>query len=85
MSTDVYGYLAAGLTTIAFLPQVIKTYKRKSAQDISFLTLFLFLTGVGFWILYGFHIGSLPIMISNILTFILNIFILALKIFYSKK
>ena len=35
MSTDYYGYVAAFLTTIAFLPQVLRTYRRKSADDVS--------------------------------------------------
>tara|TARA_Y100001968_G_C19448662_1_gene766988 strand:+ start:1573 stop:1863 length:291 start_codon:yes stop_codon:yes gene_type:complete len=77
---EIYGYLAAILTTIAFLPQVIKTFQTKSADDISYLMLILFLIGLLFWILYGFYISSRPIIVANLITFIFNFSILAFKI-----
>ena len=80
ISIEAYGFLAAILTTVAFLPQVIKTWRRKSAEDISWTMLILFLTGVTFWIIYGVFINSLPIILANLVTFILNTFILLFKI-----
>ena len=85
MNIEFYGYFAAILTTAAFLPQLIKTLKTKKAEDVSLLTLIMFICGVGFWILYGFKISSSPILIANIITLILNLFILISKVFYSKK
>ena len=84
-NTDYYGYAAAILTTIAFLPQLIKTIKTKKAEDVSLITLIMFLTGVLSWIIYGFKISSFPILIANIITFILNLLILIFKITFSKK
>ena len=80
---DFFGYFAALLTTIAFLPQLIKTLRTKKAEDVSLTTLILFLTGVAAWIVYGLKISSIPILIANIITFVLNLLILVFKIIYS--
>ena len=80
---DLFGFLAALLTTIAFLPQVYKTWKTKSADDVSFTMLILFITGLICWIIYGLKIDSIPIVLANIITFIFNFSILILKINYS--
>ena len=81
---DLIGFFAALLTTIAFLPQLYKTWNTKSADDVSLIMLILFLTGLACWIIYGIQINSIPILIANILTFIFNFSILFLKITYSK-
>ena len=82
---EFFGYFAAILTTAAFLPQLIKTLRSKKADDVSLVTLIMFIFGVGSWIIYGFKISSFPILIANIITFILNLFILISKIYYAKK
>ena len=82
---EFFGYFAAILTTAAFLPQLIKTLKTKKAEDVSLVTLIMFICGVGSWIVYGFAISSLPVVIANIITFILNSFILIFKIYYARK
>ena len=81
---DLFGYLAALLTTIAFLPQLYKTWRTKSADDVSLIMLILFITGLSSWIIYGIKINSIPILVANIITFIFNFSILILKITYSK-
>ena len=85
VNIEFFGYLAAFLTTVAFLPQLIKTLKTKKAEDVSSITLIMFICGVGSWIIYGYKISSSPILIANIITFILNLFILISKLYYSKK
>ena len=85
INIEFFGYFAAILTTLAFLPQLIKTLKTKKAEDVSLITLIMFLTGVLSWIIYGYQISSFPILIANIITFILNLFILIFKITFSKK
>ena len=85
INTEFYGYFAAILTTAAFLPQLIKTLKTKKADDVSLVTLIMFIVGVGFWIIYGLKISSFPILLANIITFILNLLILISKIYYFKK
>ena len=84
MGKEFFGYFAAILTTVAFLPQLIKTLKTKKADDVSLITLIMFIIGVLSWIIYGYKISSLPILASNIITFVLNLLILISKIYFSK-
>ena len=79
---DLFGFLAAFLTTIAFVPQLYKTWQTKSAEDVSLIMLILFITGLICWIVYGIKINSIPILIANIITFIFNFSILILKLTY---
>ena len=82
---EFFGYFAAILTTTAFLPQLIKTLNTKKAEDVSLITLIMFICGVGSWIIYGYKISSKPILIANIITLLLNLFILISKLYYSKQ
>ena len=84
LNIEFFGYFAAILTTVAFLPQLIKTLKTKKADDVSLVTLIMFICGVGSWIIYGHAISSFPILIANIITFILNLLILVSKIYFKK-
>ena len=83
--TDLFGFLAALLTTIAFLPQLYKTWKTKSAEDVSLIMLILFITGLISWIIYGLRIHSFPILIANVVTLMFNFSILILKLSYNKR
>ncbi len=83
LSQDTYGFIAAVLTTVAFLPQLIKTYRTKSADDVSFSMLILFIIGLVFWIIYAVKARALPVLLANLITLILNSSILVLKILFS--
>ena len=84
MNVDIFGYFGAVLTTAAFLPQLIKTLKSKKADDVSLTTLIMFIVGVISWIIYGYKITSIPILIANLITLILNFLILISKIYFSQ-
>jgi MtN3 and saliva related transmembrane protein len=79
------GLVAAACTTIAFLPQVIKNWRTKSAGDLSFGTFGLFTAGVVLWLVYGSLIGNVPIIVSNVITLILNVANLAQMIWYRRR
>lgn len=81
-SIAILGYLAGTLTTVAFLPQVIQTWKTKSTKDISLGMFVSFCTGVFLWLIYGFLIESSPVIVTNLATFLLAMIILSLKIKY---
>lgn len=81
-SLTILGLVAATLTTSAFLPQVIKTWQSKSANDFSFGMLISFSLGVFLWLLYGIAKNELPIILANLITFGLNLIIIGLKIRY---
>ncbi len=83
-SPDVFGFIAAALTTFAFLPQAIKIWRTKKAEDVSIVMLIIFITGLLFWIVYAIQINSLPVLIANMITFVLNVIILILKLIYRK-
>ncbi|HIK27508.1 MAG: SemiSWEET transporter [Oscillatoriaceae bacterium SKW80] len=76
------GFAAATCTTIAFLPQLIKTWQSKSAKDVSFGMLIFFCSGVFMWLIYGILIKSWPVIFANVLTLTFNLIILYLKIKY---
>lgn len=77
---DVIGGVAAVLTTIAFLPQVIKSWRSRSTRDVS-LGMFLILnTGIVLWLIYGLILESRPLIYANTVTLILTGTILALKL-----
>lgn len=81
---DLLGLLAGILTTIAFVPQLLRVWQRKSAKDISALMFGIFVVGIATWLLYGILLGSVPIIAANSVTLILATTILVLKFHYDK-
>lgn len=78
----IIGFLAAILTTIAFLPQLWKIWTTKSAKDVSYVMLIIFMTGLFLWLIYGIILGALPVILANSVTLFLNLIILWLKVKY---
>lgn len=77
---SVLGLLAASLTTISFLPQVFKTWKSRSAKDLSLGMFSIFTLGVALWLVYGIAINDLPVILANIVTLILASTLLFFKL-----
>jgi MtN3 and saliva related transmembrane protein len=82
---DLIGSAAALATTVSFLPQLFRVWQRKSASDISLTMFLLFSFGLVCWLIYGIGLGSLPIILANIVTLTLALAILALKLHYDGK
>jgi MtN3 and saliva related transmembrane protein len=80
--TNLIGILAGVLTTVSFLPQVIRAARTKSTGDISLGMYVILAVGIFLWFIYGISIGSLPVILANGVTFVLAIIILALKVKY---
>ncbi len=80
--SEIVGFVAAILTTIAYLPQVIKTWKSKSAADLSLGLFSILTTGVFLWLVYGIMIGNGPIIASNVITLLLTGSMLYFKLRY---
>jgi len=73
--------LAAGLcTTVAFMPQAVKTWKSKSAKDLSLGMYLIFCAGIILWLTYGILISDLPIILANLVTLVLALSILYFKL-----
>lgn len=80
MSGEWLGYVAATLTTLAFVPQALKILRSRDARSISLGMYVVFATGVCFWLAYGLYLGSWPMILSNLVTLALALMILALKL-----
>ena len=81
---DSIGMVAAVLTTIAYVPQVVKIYRTKSARDVSFRMFSLLATGVSLWLVYGIMMRSAPLIFANFVTLGLSLTVLVLKIRYER-
>jgi MtN3 and saliva related transmembrane protein len=83
-TVELLGFVAAFCTTAAFVPQLVRVLRLRSARDVSLPTFVMFSVGVFLWLLYGFYIGSKPVIASNIVTLVLSISILILKLRYGR-
>ena len=81
-TTELFGYLAAALTTISFVPQVIQVWRSKHTKDISLGRYSIFTVGILVWLIYGLLLGSWPIIIANSITIVLAGSVLAMKLKY---
>ncbi|WP_420475969.1 SemiSWEET transporter [Noviherbaspirillum sp. ST9] len=77
---NLVGALAATLTTIAFIPQAWMTWKSKRAEGVSLGMYSIFTSGVAMWLLYGVLICAWPVIIANVFTLALALFILVMKL-----
>lgn len=80
MNLEWAGYVAATLTTLAFVPQAVKTIRSRDTRSISLGMYVVFTIGIGFWLLYGIALHSMPMILSNTVTLLLSGTILALKL-----
>jgi MtN3 and saliva related transmembrane protein len=80
MNAEWTGYVAATLTTLAFVPQAIKTIRSRDTRSISLGMYVVFTIGLAFWLVYGIVLHSWPMILSNIVTLGLSSTILALKL-----
>lgn len=74
------GLVAGTLTTAAFVPQVLKTWRTRSAGDISFGMFAIFSAGVLLWMIYGLMIESAPVVLANGITLVLALAMLVFKL-----
>lgn len=82
MTATTLGLVAGALTSIAAIPQVIKTLRTRHARDISIWQPLLLALGVALWMVYGILIHDLPLILANIIPFICNALLTGLKLHY---
>ena len=82
---DTIGMVAATCTTIAFVPQLVRVWRLRSARDISLSMFLVFSLGVFLWLLYGICIHSAPVMLANGATLVLSVAILGMKIRFGRQ
>lgn len=79
------GIGAGILTSLSMFPQLVKTFKDKKAEDLSLVMIFILMSGICSWIWYGFLKNDLPIIVTNLFSFILNIILLIFRLKYADK
>lgn len=76
---EVIGGVAAVCTTVAFVPQLVRVWKLRRAEEISGAFFLLFTVGISIWLVYGIFIDSWPIIVANSVTIVIAGAILFLK------
>lgn len=79
---EIIGLVAAVLTTSAYVPQVYKTWKTKSAGNISLTMYLAMFIGIILWLIYGIYLNSFAMVVANIITAILTLVIIVFKLRY---
>jgi len=79
-TTDFIGYFSAFLTTFAFVPQALHSWKTRDLSGVSLPMYSMFSTGVAGWIIYGVSIASWPVVAANVVTLVLSCTVLWLKL-----
>lgn len=77
---ELTGLVAASLTTLAFLPQVIQTWRSRSTEGLNLPMLVVLATGIALWTVYGLGTGQLPVILANAVTLCLVAVLLGLKL-----
>lgn len=84
MTEEIIGYTGAIISSVSFMPQVIKIWKTKSAHDLSMITLFLLSANATLWSIYGILKEAKPLWITNLLMLAMVIIMIGFKILYRK-
>ena len=79
---DILGYAAGAITSLTFLPQVIKTWKEKSAKDISLLMFVIAAINEVMWIVYGALLNNWVIILTNVIVLVMSLTMIYLKFRY---
>jgi MtN3 and saliva related transmembrane protein len=83
MSITTIGLMAAFLTTVAAVPQVIRCWRTRHVRDISLWQPLLLVVGMIFWLWYGLLLGDPPLIIGNIVSLLLNITLIYFKFHFA--
>lgn len=83
-TTLLIGSLAGLFTTIAIIPQIIRSWRTKKVKDVSIVMFIILITGVSLWVVYGIIKKDIPIIITNGISVVLNLIMLLFIIKYSK-
>lgn len=77
---EILGFFSAFLTTVSFLPQAIQVIKTRDTDSLSLAMYGIFTLGVACWMIYGFMIQNVAVIVANMITFLLAALILSIKV-----
>ena len=83
--SDVLGYVAGTLTTIALIPQAWRSFRTKDVSGISLRMYWIFTLGVAIWLAYGILLGETPMILANSVSLVLACAVLAMKLRYGEQ
>lgn len=81
-SVEILGAVAAVITSLCWLPQMLKIIRERQTAGVSLATNAVFASGVLLWLIYGVLIGSWPVIMANIVTLVFVLAIVGLKLRY---
>jgi len=81
---EIMGLIGAFLSSITFIPQVYKTWKIKSAGDLSMSMMLIVFTSTIIWLIYGFALNLLPVIICNGIIMVLSALLIYFKLSFKK-
>lgn len=81
---EIIGLVAGTITSVTFIPQVIKIWRSKSVKDISMLMMLLLVLGTSLWLTYGLLIRSTPIIYTNLMVLAMSLIMLLFKLKYKE-
>ncbi|HPH33722.1 MAG TPA: SemiSWEET transporter [Chitinophagaceae bacterium] len=84
-AADILGYAAGAVTAFTFLPQVVKTWKEKSAKDISLYMFLIAFVNEVMWLVYGFMIDNMVVILTNAVMLVMSGIMIGLKLKYNHK
>jgi MtN3 and saliva related transmembrane protein len=82
--TDILGYAAGAITSLTFLPQVLKTWKEKSAKDVSLMMFIIAAINEVMWIIYGALLDNWVIILTNAIVLTMSLIMIMLKLRYNR-
>ena len=85
MDWEIFGMAAGAVTVSGFIPQIIQGYRTKHLKDLSYLLVILLSLGMTMWIVYGFHIKSISVIVANFVGLAFNLTLMGMKWYYGKK
>lgn len=81
--TDILGYTAGAITSLTFLPQVIKTLREKSAKDVSLMMFIIAAVNQIMWVCYGALQSNWVIILTNAVILSMSLTMIFLKLRFS--
>lgn len=80
---EIFGLIAGAVTSLGFLPQLFRGYKRKKLDDVSYYMPIILAIGMSMWTLYGFFLEAMAVIIANIFGVMCCLTLISLKKIYS--
>ena len=85
LNPEIIGFIAGGLSSALFIPQIIKIVQEKSAEEISLVTCIIGVVSSGLWLWYGFLNSHISMIVTNSVSVLATVILLLLKFIYKKQ